>query len=153
MTRTETDRIRRLERTVLVLGVGFALAIALAAFALRAATREPPPAPSEISLDGLTLSKWGLKVENEVDPKRHSGIKLEATGSAAYLVLGLGKLDVTIELNAKSNTLRFAVLGNVESTIEANTDTGAWTLVRTLHDAKYNVTKEDRLPLVGPLQP
>lgn len=153
MMQSDSDRIRRLERALRLLSVGFALAVALAAFALHRATREPPPAPSEISLNGLTLSEWGLNVEHEVSPNRHSGAKLEATSAASYLTLGVGKLDVTIAVDAKSNILRFEALGKVESRIEVDTDTGAWTLVRTLHDAKYNVIKEDRLPLVGALQP
>ena len=152
--KTEADRIRRLERAVALLGAGFAIASTVAVLALvRARSEESPKPSSEISIDGLTVSKWGLDVKNEVSAKTQSEAKLEATSDASYLALGVGKFGLTIEANKRSNNLRFAVLGNVESTIEVNTDTGAWTLVRTLHDAKYNVTKEDRLPLVGALQP
>jgi len=152
--RTEAERIQRLERALAMLGVGFAAATAIAVLAFVRAKHEAPiPPPEEISIDGLTVSKWGLDVKNQVRDKTQSEAKLEATKEASYLALGVGKIGVTIELNKRSNNLRFAVLGNVESTIEVNTDTGAWTLVRTLHDAKYNVTKEDRLSLVGPLQP
>lgn len=151
--RTEAERIQRLERALVLLGVAFAASTGVAVLALVRAKHELPPPPSEISIDGLTMSKWGLDVKNEVIGKKQSEAKLEATNEASYLALGVGQIGVTFELNKRSNNLRFAVLGNVESTIEVNTDTGAWTLVRTLHDAKYNVIKEDRSPLVGPLQP
>jgi hypothetical protein len=153
MMQSDSARIRRLERALWVLGLGLLVAVGVAVLALYKTRQAPAAPPTEISLDGLTLSKWGMNVEHEVAPKRHSGAKLEATEAASYLSLGIGKVGMTIALDAKSNTLRFETRGAVESTIEANTDTGEWTLVRTLHDAGYAVTKQERTPLVGPLQP
>ncbi|MEP6862492.1 MAG: hypothetical protein ABJE66_17855 [Deltaproteobacteria bacterium] len=153
MMPTDADRIRRLERALWVLGLGLLVTVGIAVLAVYRASQPAAPPPTEISLDGLTLSKWGMNVEHEVAPKRHSGARLEATDAASYLSLGIGRLGMTIALDAKSNTVRFETRGNVESTIEANTDTGEWTLVRTLHDAKYDVIKEDRLPLVSALKP
>jgi hypothetical protein len=153
MMQTEAEKIRRLERALWLLGLGLVVAVGVSGLALYRSRQTPTPPTTEISIDGLALSKWGMSVEHEVAPKRHSGVKLEATEAASYLLLGIGKLGMTVALDSKSNTVRFETRGIVESTIEANTDTGEWTLVRTLHDAKYNVTKEERTPLVGPLRP
>jgi hypothetical protein len=154
---TEATRIRRLQTGLLLSCAVSVLALVVAVWALeRTSDLAARPAPSEIAMEGMTLSKWGMEVENHFATSKGSanaGVKVQATDSSAYLVLGARRLGVTIEIPANSNTVKLETFGNADSTLEIDTDTGAWTLARKLYDAKANIIKEDRVQVVAPIAP
>src|SRR4051812_30872979 len=157
MMSTETTQIRRLQLGLMVSGVVSVIAVGLAIWALlRVSELSSKATPSEMVIEGMTLSKWGLDVENPPATRKRvpdAGVKLQATDSSAYMMLGAHRTDVTIEIPSNGNTVKLGTSGKTDSILEVDTDTGAWTLARTLYDAKANIVKQDRIQLVAPMTP
>ena len=152
---TEEQRIQRLERRVLALTIIALLAITscVVLFVMRATTPRPQiPKRLEAvvlqlgstTLDGQTLH---TKIPT-AEAGQESEVMTSADDNGAFMAVGVGPVGAMASVDRGKPVVKFSATGAVRSIVEINTDTGAWTLVRT---KKSGPTHEQRTELIGPM--
>ena len=152
---TEEQRIQRLERRVLALTIVAFLALTscVVMFVMRATTPAPyiPKRLEAVDLqvgfttiDGQTLH---TKIPNAEDGQE-SEVMTSANDNGSFMTVGVGPVTAMASVARGKPVVKFSASGVVDSTVEINTDTGAWTLVRT---KKSGPTHEQRTELIGPM--
>ena len=152
---TEEQRIQRLESRVLVLTVIACLTLTscVVMIVMRATTHAPPISKrleavdlrvGSTTLDGQTLH---TKIPN-AEAGQESEVMTSADDNAAFMVVGVGPVGAMASVDRGKPVVKLSATGAVRSIVEIDTDTGAWTLVRT---KKSGPTHEQRTELIGPM--
>ncbi len=152
---TEEQRIQRLEHRVLVLAIVACLALTscVVMFVMRVTTHAPPISKrlqavdlhvGSTTLDGQVLH---TKIPNAEDGQE-SEVMTSADDNGAFVAVGVGPVGAMASVDRGKPVVKFSATGAVRSTVEIDTDTGAWTLVRT---KKSGPTHEQRTELIGPM--
>ena len=152
---TEEQRIQRLERRVLALTIIALLAITscVVLFVMRATTPRPhiPKRLETVDLQLGSTTLDGQTLHTKIptaEAGQESEVMTSADDNGAFMAVGVGPVGAMASVDRGKPVVKFSATGAVRSIVEINTDTGAWTLVRT---KKSGSTHEQRTELIGPM--
>ena len=102
------------------------------------------------SLDMRGLSAHAFTKAEMISQVKDVGADLQASPYGAHSYIGIaGAVGFTESVRDGSTVVRLTAYGRVHSEIQIDTETGAWTLVRSVGDPKSNPTETTQL--IGPL--
>ena len=102
-----------------------------------------------------TVDSQGLEVTvpYRIHPAESVRATVRADDRGAFVSLGVGSVAISESAGDNGSVVSWTADGSVTSSIEVDTDTGAWTLHRSRYGSSGKILKEEQLQLIGPLGP
>ena len=101
------------------------------------------------SLDMRGLSAHAFTKAEMISQVKDVGADLQASPYGAHSYIGIEDVGLVESVRDGSTVVRLKAFGRVHSEIQIDTETGAWTLVRSVGDPEKNPTETTQL--IGPL--
>jgi hypothetical protein len=146
MTERLEARLARLEKQLFATRAVAAIVAGALAWALFVLTR-PPPRPQAFELEGpadtsrlspyalefgeTKLEQSGLTVVDRT-PSAIASAEIRTNSLGAAATIGVGEVGISQVVDVDSPTIRLVFRGRIRSELHVNTETGAWTVLRSV---------------------